>query len=373
MVRTVGMEEELLLVDPSTRQTGSRSPQVLKQFREHGPGRDPAVADDDLDREIFRHQVETRTSPVEDLAEARDQILTARRWAAEAADSADLAIVASGVLPYGQLPLQVSESDRYHRMLATYGRVARYGATCGMHVHVAVDSDEEGVAVIDRIMPWLPVLVAISANSPFCQGEDTGYASWRSQTWQRWPSAGSYEQFGSVEAYRESTRFMLESGAAADRGMLYLDARLSEEYPTVEVRGADVCTDPEDTLLLAALTRGLVETAARESAAGREAARWRSEAVRACHWRAGRFGLTDTLVHPLEREQRPARDVLAALVDHVHEVLIETGDVDLVTDGMARVVAHSGASLQRAAFERTGEAEGVVDDLIERTRRSWDR
>jgi glutamate---cysteine ligase / carboxylate-amine ligase len=270
MVRTLGVEEELLLVDPETRQLGSRSPQVLKEFREHGAGREDAVADDYLDREMFRHQLEIRTSPETDLAEIRAQLLASRRHAAESAEAADLVILASGILPCGGLPLQVSDEDRYRRMLEVFGRVATQGGTCGMHVHVAIDSDDQGVAVIDRIAPWLPVLVAIAANSPFHEGADTGYASWRSESWGSWPSAAGTEQFGSLQGYRDACRFLMEAGAALDEGMLYLPARLSSGNPTVEVRVADVCTDPEDALVVAALVRGLVETAVGESGTERE-------------------------------------------------------------------------------------------------------
>jgi glutamate---cysteine ligase / carboxylate-amine ligase len=371
MVRTVGIEEELLLIDPATRQIGSRSPQVLKQFREHGAGRDPSVPDDEVDSEFYRHQVEIRTQPAADLDDARAQVLTARRYASEAAEAIGLATVASGLVPIGGMPLQVTDDNRYRNMLTTYRRIASYGSTCGLHVHVAVDSDEEGVAVIDRIVPWLPVLAAIAANSPFYDGEDTGYASWRGETWRRWPSAGVTEQFGSLAGYQAACRFLLASGAAGDEGMLYLDARLSRANPTVEVRVADVCTDPDDGLLVTALTRGLVETAARDAAAGREPDPWRSEALRACHWVAARYGLTDALVHPARRQLAPAREVLDALADRVGEALEEAGDADLVDKGLARVAAHNGASLQWAAYERCGSVEGVVDDLIERTRAAF--
>ena len=94
--------------------------------------------------------------------------------------------------------------------------------------------------------------------------------------------------------------------------------------------------------------------------------------MRACQWRAARYGVSDTLVHPLRRDLAPAREVLDALADHVADALAEAGDADLVAEGLERVSARSGASQQRAAYERTGEVEGVVDDLIERTRASWD-
>jgi carboxylate-amine ligase len=164
---------------------------------------------------------------------------------------------------------------------------------------------------------------------------------------------------------------LLMTGAARDEGMLYFDARLSANQPTVEIRVLDACTDPEDAVLAAALVRGLVVTAAGEWAQERPLDRWRAELVRASHWRAARMGLSNTLVHPRERELRPAREVLEALVDHVRDVLEEAGDLDRVTEGVDRVLRATGATRQRAAYERTRSVEGVVDDLLARTDASW--
>ena len=371
-VRTLGIEEELLLVDPETRQVSSRSHEVLKEFREHGAGRDnpfrATVATDELDQELFLHQIETRTDPTRDVQDALAQVVAARRTAGEAARAADLALIACGVVPMDGFEPVVTRNDRYQDMVDTFGQVARTGGTCGMHVHVGIDSDEEGVRVIDRLAPWLPVILAISGNSPFCEGRDTGYASWRSQVWSRWPSAGPTEPFGSVEGYRAVSAQLVELGAARDPGMLYYDARLSVDHPTVEIRVPDVCTDPAASLLVAALVRGLVETAATTDSAQQH---WRVEMLRAAHWRASRYGVSERLVHPLERTPRPARDVVQSLVDTVRPALEEAGDVDFVTEAVETVLRAGGAVRQRAAYERSGDVAGVVDDLVARTEETW--
>lgn len=367
-MRTVGMEEELLLVDPRTGEASPRSPEVLmRALEQHG-------ADDELDHELFRHQLETRTPPVTDLAELTDHLRAARRHAAAAAARAGLLTLASGVVPLGSTEAQVTRDDRYLAMLETYGEIARPAGTCGMHVHVRVSSDEEGVAVIDRIAPWLPVVLAISANSPFHQGRDTSYASWRSQVWTRWPSAGPTEPFGSAERYHEVGRQLIASGAARDRGMLYFDARLSADYPTVEVRISDVCTDVDDGVLIAGLLRALVARAAADAASGTPGTReqrmvWRVEMLRAAHWRAARYGLSDRLLLPTTGELTHAHTVLDALVEEVREELEAYGDLPLVTDGVDRLmVSGGGATRQRAAYERSGRnLRAVVDDLVERT------
>jgi carboxylate-amine ligase len=370
-VRTVGVEEELLLVDPETRAVRARSVEVLKANREHGSGRHPHSSSDELDQELFLHQIETRTDPTTDLDDVASQLVAARRTAGEAASSAGLGVIASGIVPIQGDEPHVSPNERYRAMVELFGETARTGSTCGTHVHVAIDSPEEGVGVIDRIVPWLPVLVAVGANSPFAAGHDTQYASWRSQAWMRWPSAGATEVFETVEGYREASRMLMMTGAARDLGMLYFDARLSASQPTVEIRVIDACTDHEDTVLAAALVRGLVATAAAEWAQGRPLERWRAELLRASHWRAARMGLSNTLVHPRERELRPARDVLSALVDHVHDALEESGDLGRVSEGVDRVLRAGGATKQRSAYERGGSVEAVVDDLLVRTEATW--
>jgi carboxylate-amine ligase len=367
--RTVGVEEELLLVDPATRAASPRSQQVLKQLREHGAA--PRASSDELDQELFRHQLETRTDPASDLTDTLAQLRAARRTAGEAAAEVGLAVVATGVSPMRLTDPEVTRNDRYQDMVQTFGEIARSGGTCGMHVHVAIGSDEEGVAVLDRIAPWLPLLLAISANSPIANGRDTTYASWRARLWATWPSAGPTEAFGSVEGYREVCRALIESGAARDPGMLYFDARLAVEHPTVEVRVSDVCTDPEDGVLVAALARALVEHSARAWSSGAPVDPWRSELLRAAHWRAARFGMAGTLMHPVERRLVKAGDVLRDTVALLGDVLAEHGDSALVADGIERILQGQGSSRQRTAYERTGTVEGVVDDLVRRTQLTW--
>jgi carboxylate-amine ligase len=367
----MGVEEELLLFDAATREVASRSPAVVEEYgrlRSIRNAAGAAITDDGVGKELFRHQLETRTDPVASATRLLDDIVEGRRLAGEAAANVGLAAVASGIIPVQAGDPRVTHDDRYLAMVHLYGEVARTAGTCGMHVHVSVDSDDEGVAVIDRITPWLPVILAMSANSPFTEGRDTGHASWRAQQWARWPSAGTTERFESVASYREVCRRLIESGAAIDEGLLYFNARLSVAHPTVEVRVADV-TDAADAVLIAVVLRALVESAARDWRDGRAAATWRAELLRAEYWRSARFGVAGTLVHPVDL--RPARDVLTALVDLLGPILVETGDADLVRDGIERVLRGGGAVAQRAAYERSGTMEGVVDDLIARTENSW--
>lgn len=365
----MGLEEELLVIDPTTRSVTARAGQVLRANADRQRPERSLRASDELDQELFRHQLEIRTDPARDVDALVEELVRGRRTAWEAASSLDLAVAVSGSVPLSVEEPVVSDNDRYRDMAETYGQVARRGTTCGMHVHVAIDSAEEGVRCLDRITPWLPVLIAMSANSPFHDGVVTGYASWRTQQWSSWPSAGPTEAFGSLEGYRRACERMIASGAARDTGMLYFDARLSEGQPTLEVRVLDAVTDPADVGLLAALVRGLVETAAGEWPEGLPV--WRCEELRAARWRASRHGLADQLLDPTDHRLRPARAVVGGLVELVAARLEAAGDLDRVESGAQRVLQGTGATRQRAAYERTGSLEGVVDDLLARTAASW--
>lgn len=355
-LRSLGVEEELLLVDPGS---GERRNVSLPVLREAADGEAP------VDHELLQHMIEIRSRPTDDLASAVRDLAAGRRAAIAAAARVEMAVVAVGLAPLGGAEHRVTPDTRYARIVQEFGRLGRDAGTLAMHVHVAVESDAEGVRVLDGLRPWLPVLVALSANSPFADGQDTGYASWRQQVWSRWPTAGPTEPFGSLEEYRRATTALVGTGAALDPGMLYFEARLSPANPTVEIRVADVCTDLDDTALVAALCRALVTTVADHE----PGPRWRADLLRAAHWRAARHGLADELVHPLEGTPAPASDVVALLVDTVRPALAASHDEDLVTAGLERLGARGGgATRQRQVFERTRDVREVVLDLVDRTR-----
>jgi carboxylate-amine ligase len=371
-VRTVGVEEELLVVDP-TGVPVAKGPEALSVAARRGEGEDVpthdlverGVIDDDTDPghlvpELKAQQVELGTRVCTDLAELSRELRFWRARAESAASAVGAHVAALATSPVAVEPV-ATEGDRYGRMLDQFGRTAQDALTCGCHVHVSIADDEEGVAVLNRLRIWLPVLTALTANSPFWQGEDTGYASYRSQVWLRWPSAGPHELFPDAAAYRRLVDDLLATGTVLDPGMLYSDARLSATWPTVEVRTADVALRVEDAVLLAGLVRGLVETAARNASDGRPVPDVRTEVLRVATWRAARSGLGGELVHPMTGRPAPAADVLGALADHVRPALADAGDETLVDDGLAALLRRgTGADLQWQIHRATGDPAAVV-------------
>jgi carboxylate-amine ligase len=366
VTRTVGVEEELLLVDPSTGRAVAAATEAVRRAgpertsRQDSPG---GIVEEELQQE----QIETDTEPCLDLSDLDRQVRAQRAAAAEVAAGAGAAVAALATSPLEVEPTTTARS-RYGQMVREFGVIGRETLSCGMHVHVGIASPEEGVAVLDRIRPWLQLLVAVSANSPFSDGDDTGYASYRTQSWSRWPSAGPTGTFGSLEGYRGTVEAMLATGTVLDEGMVYFDARLARAYPTVEIRVADVCLRAQDAVLVAALARGLVETAARSWQQGEPAPQVRTEVLRLSTWRASRSGTQAALVHPLGGGPAPAPVVLNALLDHVREALADSGDSDAVAELLPRLLERgTGARRQREVLEADGRLERVVLDAVDLT------
>jgi len=357
--RSVGVEEELLLVDSATGQARAVAAAVMRAADE------PSA--EELEFELKQEQLETGTQPCVSLDDLGREVRRCRSLAAEAAARVGVQVAAVATSPMAVEP-SVTLKNRYQQMTAEFGLTAQEQLTCGCHVHVQVSSDDEGVAVLDRIQPWLAPLIALSANSPFWQGQDSGYASFRYQAWGRWPSSGPTDQFGSAQAYHQATQAMVDTGTVLDQGMIYFDARLSAHYPTIEIRVADVCLHPDDAVLIAALVRALVETTARSWRQGEPPRPVRTELLRLAAWRVSRSGLDDQLVDPVTQRPAAARDVASQLLEHVTPALTDAGDLAAVRGLLDDLLNRgNGARFQRQAYRRAGQILDVVREAVVRT------
>ncbi|MDX3778976.1 glutamate--cysteine ligase 2 [Streptomyces europaeiscabiei] len=360
-MRTVGVEEELLLVDPESGEPQARAAAVLARAAREGTGQGV------FEKELHDEQVEFATHPQSSMAELGAEIVRCRRDAARHAEGLGSAVVALASSPLPVSPT-ITMNSRYLWMAREFGLPTQVQLVCGCHVHVSVESDEEGVAVLDRVRPWLSILRALSANSPFWQGKDSRYASYRSQVWDMWPMAGPTDVFGSAERYHQCVSNLIATEVVHDEGMIYFDARLSHRYPTVEIRVADVCLHPDTAVLVATLARGLVETAAREWRAGLKPLAHSAGLLRLATWRAARSGMSENLLDPVSMRPRPAAEVIRALLDHVEEALVGAGDADLARAAVTELMGRgNGARVQREVMERTGSLHEVVTACVRHT------
>lgn len=353
------MEEELLLVDPDTGVPVAVAGSALAAAGDRHA--------DQIEAELQQEQIEIGTKPCRSLTELFDQLSHWRFEAAAAAERAGALLVASGTSPLLVTP-RLTIKPRYQRMVETYGLTAAEQLTCGCHIHVDVESRDEGVAVIDRIRTWLPALLALSANSPYWHGVDSGYASFRSQAWRRLPTAGPTDEFGTTQHYDDEVERLLRTGVVLDSGMIYFDARLSHHLPTVEIRVADVCLRRQDTLLVAALSRALVETAARAWRAAEPTPTVPTSILRLATWRAGRSGLEGDLLDPFTGTPVPARQVLAGLIEHVADALIDFDDQTIAADLLEDLLHRgTGAVHQRHWAQQNHDLGTMVLKMAELT------
>ena len=233
---------------------------------------------------------------------------------------------------------------------------------------MAVADEEEGVAVLDRVRPWLSVLLALSANSPFWQGADTTYESYRGSVWARWPTAGPAPLFGSPAAYHRLVAAMVATGSVLDDGMVYWEARLGRGYPTVEIRSADVCLDVRDAARCLRRCAGRWSRLPRTNGGTVTRARGLPGPSAARGVAGGAVGTTGRLVHPLRLVPVDAWSAVAALQEHVAAALDGSGDADAVLERLAGIRAGgTGAAVQRRAYATRGDLRDVVRDAVART------
>jgi glutamate---cysteine ligase / carboxylate-amine ligase len=360
--RTMGVEEEFLLVDAVTRHTAPHATAVLARLAGDSP------AGVTFQGELAATQVEAATGVCVDLRTVRDQLADARARLAVAAAAEGLRLVSAGnpVLAGRSVPFMPDE--RYARVAEILAGALTGYESCGCHVHVGVADRELAVGVLNHLRPWLPTLVALSVNSPFDQGWDSGYASWRILTQARFPGGGVPPWFASAAAYDRWLERLVGFGVLADTGVTFWLARASPWLPTVEVRAADAAPTVEEAVLQAALVRALVITALDELARGREAPAIDAQLCAAALWSAARYGLTGPGVHPVEERRVGARVLLDELLRTVRPALEETGDLALVR-GLVRTITDGGTGTARQRAAAAHGLRNVVDMLVRQTGR----
>ncbi|MER5863333.1 glutamate--cysteine ligase [Kitasatospora sp. NPDC002040] len=360
---TLGVEEEYLLVDPRDGAPVPLAAEVLATA-----GLAPALREQEAQHELLQAQVETATPVCEELAEVQRHLARVRGGLSVAAARHGCRVVAVGSAPFdAEQPVGVTDVARYRRAERQAPLLVDDLLLNGMHVHVGIANEEERVAVLGRLRPWLPVLVAMAANSPYRGGTDSRFASWRTVEFDRWAVSGPPPHFADAADHRARLHALEESGVIADRGQLYWHARLSARYPTVEVRAADVQLTVADAELLAGVIRGLAASALLAARAGRLWPVPSEELLRGATWHAARTGLTGSLVSPLTSRARPAAEVVAELWEYAAPGLAAAGDAERVAAlwrGFTR--EGNGAQRQRRWYAEGGR-QGLTEQLLAST------
>ncbi|MER7486053.1 glutamate--cysteine ligase [Streptomyces sp. NPDC126497] len=359
MTVRIGAEEEFHVLDVESGRLVPRAGVLLGRLGESG-----------FAGELQQSAVESNSQVHDTLDALFADLSGARRRLDAAASSLGLAVVAAGTVPLARVTSRdVTANPRFRRMADDYRRVADEQLICSAQVHVDVPDRDTAVRAMCLVSPWLPPLLALSASSPFWLGSDTGYASWRTMLWQRWPTAGPAGCYGSAADYDAAMTELIGAGVITDAGMLYHDVRPSAHQSTLELRVCDACPRAETVVLVAGLFRALVRDALDRLERGAEpGCDGRHEWLRAATWRAARSGLEGPLVDPETRRGAPAPVVLRGMVHRLRPALEASGDFDTVRTLLEETLAAGSAAHRLRRATQDEDLLAGVDMLVAETR-----
>jgi carboxylate-amine ligase len=347
---TVGLEEEVMVLDPRTLDLAPRAADLLARL----PG------DERFRPELPAAQLEILTAPAPH-AVAAGGLLAAARADLRAAAGEDLRLAGSGTHPFAHPVGQMSDGERYELIVAEYGWAALRGLVFGLHVHVAVGGADRTLAVADALRSHLPEIAALAGNAPFLAGEDTGLASVRPKIAEAFPRQGVPPALGSWERYAELLAWGRRAGSVPDAGHLWWELRLHPEHGTIEVRAPDTPARAAHAAAIAALVQGLCAELAARFDAGEPLPVHDDVRIAENRWRALRHGLDGTLADLGTGEPEPTRERLARLLARVAPYAERLGSGPALA-GARELLAQSGAERQRALAERHG-VHGLVARL----------
>jgi carboxylate-amine ligase len=347
---TLGIEEEFYVVDDAGRPTAGTDQLVY----ETDP---PAVLDGRLDHELFKFVIETQTPTIEDPANARDQLLRVRDALIDHAEAQGFQIAAAGLHPTAKWwELPHAEKDRYADQLDRIQYPQHRNTTAGLHVHVGVDDADKAVWIANELRWHLPIILALSANSPYWCGRDTGLASARAKMFEALPNTGMPTRFDSYAEFDRFEQRMLETDSIRDRGELWYDVRPHSGLGTVEVRSPDGQRDPEVVLTFVEYVRALVADLGARYEDGEAGTSPRRELLDEHKWRAIRHG-RDAALFDRQFESTVA---LEGLVEAEADRLDLPGLLDLLD-------REGGARRQRRLREEAGPDALCADLVLERS------
>lgn len=360
---SLGVEEELQIINPLTRALESRAERILADLT-------PTLGDE-VRSELHLSMIETVTPVCRSLSEVRSEVIRLRRQVMESAARNGCRIASAGTHPFSCWQDQeITPKPRYQEIAWKYQQLANESVIFGCHVHVGIADRNVAVQVLNRVRVWLAPLLALTANSPFWQGLDTGYASHRYELWLNWPTAGPPDLFHSRAEFDAMVRSMVAIGGIQDASNLYWDLRLPARFPTIEFRIMDACMTVDEVVMVAGLARALVLTCYEQALREAPYPKARIELLRSAHWQAARYGLDNELIDVGTERSIPAPALIGLMLDFTRPALEAFGDWEEVSSITRETLRRgNGAARQRGIFRKTGCLQPVVDLMVQETAR----
>jgi carboxylate-amine ligase len=357
---TLGIEEEFQIIDPETRELRSHIQQIL------GDGK--VMLNEQIKPEMHQSVVELGTDICGDVVDARGQVIRLRSELATMAGRGGLKIASAGTHPFSHwFDQQITEGERYAEIVKDMQQVARANLIFGLHVHVGIPDRQTAIHVMNQARYFLPHLYALSTNSPFWVGRNTGLKGYRLKVFERFPRTGTPDAFESLSEYEDFLKLLIKTGCVDNAKKIWWDIRLHPFFDTLEIRICDAQSRVDDTLALAALIQAIVVKLHKLLWRNTTFRVYRRRLIDENRWRASRYGLDGKLIDFGREAEADTRILLNELLDFIGAEVDELGSGREIAHVERIIREGTGADRQIAAWERQRNMHDVVDLIVNET------
>ena len=354
---TLGVEEEFQLIDPETRELKSHIQQLLATATDRQRER--------MKPELHQSIIEIATDICRDIAQVREQVTEVRTEIINLAAGSGMIVGAAGTHPFSHWRDQlISPSERYGQIVEELQQVARGNLVFGLHVHVGIEDRELAIQIMNDARYFLPHLLALSTNSPFWVGRNTGFKSFRTRVFGRFPRTDIPELFETARDFDEYVRILVATGSIDNGRMIWWDVRPHPVYSTIEFRVCDVPMRADETIAIAALIQAICAKLYRLRSMNLGWRRYRRAFIAENKWRATRYGIEGKLIDFGKEEEVPFRELAEELLEFVDDVVDELGSRREVEAIRWILENGTGADRQLKVFNESGGDLKPVVDLI---------
>ncbi len=359
---SLGIEEEFQLIDPETRELKAHIAQMLATKDRKDALRDV------LKQEMHQSVVETGTTVCADIKEAKSEIVTLRSQLAGLAKENGSRIAASGTHPFSHwIDQPITDDPRYHTLVQDMQLVARANLIFGLHVHVGIDSRERAIHILNAARYFLPHVLALSTNSPFWVGRNTGFNSYRIKVFDRFPRTGIPDHFTSLAEYENFIKLLVKTNCIDNGKKIWWDIRLHPHFDTLEFRICDVPLRVDETIAIAALFQAIVAKLYKLINQNLGFRLYRRVLIMENRWRASRYGIHGKLIDFGKSEEVEIKQLLQELLEFVDDVVDDLGSRAEINYVNEIIKMGTGADRQLKVWEDTKDFRKVVDFIIDET------
>jgi len=355
---TLGVEEEYMVLDPETRELKSHEQKIVQEGQK--------VIKDKVKAEMHQAVVEVGTDICKDIDEAFHDVATLRKTIYSIADKLGLAVGASGTHPFSHWERQlITDHVRYNEIVNELQEAARSNLIFGLHVHVGMESREMAMHIANSTRYFLPHIYALSANSPFWEGRSTGYRSFRTKVFDKFPRTGIPEVFDSIEAYDNYVKLLVKTNCIDNAKKIWWDLRVHPFFNTVEFRICDVPMTVDETIAITALFQAICAKIYKLRMQNMNFIQYSRHLINENKWRASRYGIDGRLIDFGKEEEVNTRVLIYELLDFVDDVVDQLGSRHRLLHVHKILENGTGADRQLAVYEKTKNLQSVVDYIRE--------